>query len=127
MSKRSLPPTATTWRDRIRAVLWLTGAFSIVTMGVVLVPVPAHADAGFVACPSGHDGVASAHTTCAFADNVRAAYFTQSGNRVLAYSPATDSAYLMDCAPGYTAKFTNGLAVTAVKCFGGADAEVVLW
>lgn len=87
----------------------------------------AHADSLFEMCPSGRDGIATGVTSCPFADNVRRAWFTQPGNEVVAYSPVTGQEYVMGCVTGYLAHFTGGQAVTAVKCFGGNDAEVVIW
>jgi len=127
MSNRSLPPDPPTWRDRIWAALWLTVAFSIVTIGIVLVPVPAHADTPFVMCPSGRAGVATAVTSCAFADNVRRGYLSQGSGEVIAYSPVTDAVYDMWCQPGYRAAFNNGAVVTSALCVGGSNAAVVVW
>jgi hypothetical protein len=46
---------------------------------------------------------------------------------VVAYSPVTGQAYVMSCIPGYTASFSDGSSRVAVKCYGGNDAEVVVW
>lgn len=52
----------------------------------------------FRLCPSGLAGVASAETSCAFADNVRRAWYGQPGAIVTAYSPVTGRLYTMRCA-----------------------------
>lgn len=51
----------------------------------------------FRLCPSGLTGVASAETSCAFADNVRQAWYGQPGSVVTAYSPVTGRLYTMSC------------------------------
>ena len=47
----------------------------------------------FTICPSGLSGVSTADTSCAFADNVRRAWYSQPGTIVTAYSPVTGLAY----------------------------------
>ncbi|MGU3497729.1 DUF2510 domain-containing protein [Mycobacterium sp. C31M] len=56
----------------------------------------------FRLCPSGLSGVASAETSCAFADNVRRSWYGQPGLIVTAYSPVTGRLYTMRCAPADT-------------------------
>ncbi|WP_235009869.1 hypothetical protein [Mycobacterium sp. 3519A] len=56
----------------------------------------------FKICPSGLSGVASDETSCAFADNVRLAWYAQPGQSVIAYSPVTHQSYLMTCTPATT-------------------------
>jgi hypothetical protein len=56
----------------------------------------------FKLCPSGLTGVASDETSCAFADNVRRAWYGQPGSVVTAYSPVTGRLYTMRCAPADT-------------------------
>ena len=94
-------------------------------------PTPAPAPPGrgrFIVCPSGRDGVASAVTSCAFADNVRRVYYNQGQpDGLVAYSPVTDESYLMQCFGPYRATFTDGDVQDVVKCVGGNDAEVVVW
>ncbi len=53
----------------------------------------------FRMCPSGLSGVASADTSCAFADSVRSAWYTQAGSTITAFSPVTNLSYVMSCAP----------------------------
>ena len=47
----------------------------------------------FTVCPSGMSGVSTDDTSCAFADNVRWAWYSQPGTIVTAYSPVTGLAY----------------------------------
>jgi hypothetical protein len=56
----------------------LLGPFAALTVSI-LTSALAHADEGFIMCPSGHDGVATEVTSCAFADNVRRAWLDQYG------------------------------------------------
>jgi hypothetical protein len=93
----------------------------------LLTAAPAHAGPLFDVCPSGLSGIATTVTSCPFADNVRRAFFNQGGGTVVAYSPVTGQAYVMSCIPGYTASFSDGSSRVAVKCYGGNDAEVVVW
>ena len=90
---------------------------------------PPHAHAAtFSACPSGRDGVIDGTpTSCAFADNVRIAWFGQPGNPVPAYSPVTNAYYSMTCVAHTTVNFIDGHSADAVLCVGGNDATVVVW
>ncbi|MCV7090199.1 hypothetical protein [Mycobacterium interjectum] len=81
----------------------------------------------FVTCPSGHSGVATTVTSCAFADSVRRAYLVQGGPDVSAYSPVTGETYAMECIGGFTAHLSDGAVVQAVRCTGGDNAVVVVW
>jgi hypothetical protein len=93
----------------------------------VLTSASGHADTFMVImCPSGRDGIASAVTSCPFADMVRLAYLTQPGNVVTAYSPVTGQDCAMTCHP-ITAHFTNGMTVDGQECERGNDADVVVW
>lgn len=79
---------------------------------VALAPT-AQADA-FTVCPSGLTGVATFDTSCAFADNVRAAWYAQPGSTVIAYSPVTDLFYTMQCAAAWTTTVWSN----PKRCFG---------
>lgn len=59
-------------------------------------PVPSTIE-NFRICPSGLTGVATDDTSCAFADSVRVAWYSQPGTTVVAYSPVTHQSYLMTC------------------------------
>src|ERR1700682_2087747 len=90
-------------------------AIAAIAAATLSLPPPAHADAIFMTCPSGRDGViAGTPTTCAFADNVRSAWLGQPGNPVVAYSPVTDQAYRMFCVGNTTITFTDGHMADAV-------------
>lgn len=85
----------------------------------------AHADP-FNICPSGHSGVMSGTpTSCAFADNVHDAWFSQQSNPVTAYSPVTGQYYSMTCVPRHLT--VSGIHVDGWDCYGGNNAVVVLW
>ena len=73
---------------------------------------PANAEV-FDICPSGMSGVSTADTSCAFADNVRWAWYSQPGSVVTAYSPVTHQSYAMQC----TSTTTNFWSV-AKRCVG---------
>ncbi|WP_133066869.1 hypothetical protein [Mycolicibacterium sphagni] len=51
----------------------------------------------FKICPSGVSGVATGDTSCAFADNVRASWYSSESPTILAYSPVTNQSYVMTC------------------------------
>lgn len=79
---------------------------------------PAQADT-FTVCPSGLTGVATFDTSCAFADNVRAAWYAQPGTTVIAYSPVTDLFYTMQCALAVTTTaWSNPKRCFGVNSFG---------
>lgn len=67
----------------------------------------------FRLCPSGLTGVASAETSCAFADNVRRAWYSQPGSVVTAFSPVTGRLYTMRCAGADTDAWS-----TSQRCTG---------
>ncbi|WP_233211113.1 hypothetical protein [Mycobacterium sp. shizuoka-1] len=67
----------------------------------------------FKICPSGVTGVASADTSCAFADNVRSSWYASPGSAINAYSPVTDQSYLMRCVATAT-----DIWPTATRCAG---------
>lgn len=100
-----------------------TGAFVAIGIGVLAVGIGtpiANADE-FTVCPSGMTGTATADTSCAFAENVRAARIAQSGAIVDAYSPVTQQSYAMQCAPTVTDSWPN-----AERCVGANSAGVAL-
>lgn len=86
----------------------------------------AHADV-FITCPSGLTGVVvGTPTSCAFADNVRSAWYGQAGNPVLAYSPVTGDVYWAYCYPT-DATIAGYTHYNARECTAGDGALVVLW
>ncbi|MDI3312958.1 MAG: hypothetical protein QJR12_01335 [Mycobacterium sp.] len=104
------------------------GPVAVVTVGLspALAP-PAKADV-FVPCPDGLEGVVGGHTTCEFAENVRAAFFACGGcHHFPAYSPVTGELYEMDCEGLYRAYMADGEVLTSTHCYAGENAEVVIW
>ena len=89
----------------------LGGAAAALAASLLLAS-PASADV-FTVCPSGMSGVATDDTSCAFADNVRWAWYSQPGTIVTAYSPVTHQSYTMQC----TSTATNFWPV-AKRCVG---------
>ncbi|WCS18165.1 hypothetical protein MML61_26015 [Mycobacterium marinum] len=82
----------------------------------------------FIVCPDGHEGVIGGHTTCAFAENVRRIFYaTGMANNFTAFSPVTGRAYQMTCVGRYPAYFTDGSMMISTRCYGGDNAEVIIW
>jgi hypothetical protein len=82
----------------------------------------------FNICADGHEGVVGGHTTCAFAANVRQIFYaTGMSNNFTAYSPVTGDGYEMTCVGRYTAYFSDGSTKVSTRCYGGDNAEVVIW
>ena len=82
----------------------------------------------FTICPDGHEGVVGGHTSCAFAENVRRTFYaTGEANHFTAFSPVTGDAYEITCAGRYPAYFTDGSTMISTRCYGGENAEVVIW
>jgi len=112
-------------RNHVCRVGEVAVAVAITAVGLALAG-PAHADGVFDICPSGHTGVVSGTpTSCAFADNVHDAWFSQQGNPVIAYSPVTGQSYSMTCVPSHST--VSGIHVDGWTCYGGNNAQVVLW
>lgn len=83
----------------------------------LLLTSPANADE-FTVCPSGMSGVATGDTSCAFADNVRWAWYGQPGNIVTAYSPVTHQAYTMQCTSTATTVWPEAKRCVGVNSYG---------
>ena len=82
----------------------------------------------FIICPDGHEGVVGGHTACAFAENVRQIFYaTGMSNSFTAFSPVTGDGYQMTCVGRYPAYFTDGSTKVSTRCYGGDNAEVVIW
>lgn len=110
----------------MKTTLGVTLAASAGVAAMVFAP-QAGAEA-FLVCPSGVSGVATSVTSCAFADNVRAAYHQQGAGSVVAYSPVTGRWYDMWCEPGYVSELNAWpWSVSSVRCSGGNNAVVVAW
>ncbi|OBH51298.1 hypothetical protein [Mycobacterium sp. E2479] len=104
------------------------GLFAGITvLGFAAPPAPAHAD-NFVMCPGGHSGVVGDRTSCAFADAVAHAFYACGMCRQFdAYSPETGTVYPMVCGQMRPADFPDGEVLKSVNCYGGDQAEVVVW
>lgn len=91
-------------------------------------PAPARGTDVFSICPDGHEGVVGGHTSCAFAASVRQSFY-ESGmsTTVYAYSPVTGDGYEMTCVGRYPAYFSDGSTKISTRCYGGDNAEVVIW
>jgi hypothetical protein len=103
---------------------------SSAAIGIALAA-PAHAEP-VNRCDYGdlRTAVAEGHTSCAFAHNVRVAWFTQPGSIVTAYSPETGQLYNMMCVRGVTLNFADGEFVTgATRCVDaeGGSAVAYIW
>jgi hypothetical protein len=106
---------------------FILGGIAAAAAAIGIGPGTAHAeDVVFIPCADGHSGIATSVTSCPFAENLRAAYLTQGGPDVIAYSPVTGMYYNMLCSGGYIAQLP-GRAVTSVRCQGGDNAVVVLF
>lgn len=91
-------------------------------------PPPAGGTTVFTICPDGHEGVVGGHTSCAFAQNVRRTFYNSGMlTTFTAYSPVTGDAYEMTCAGRYPAYFEDGSTKISTRCYGGDNAEVVIW
>lgn len=112
----------------INTKIYMFCAGVLTALAMIAMASPAHADNEFVMCDDGHEGVVGHHTTCAFAANVRRTFYaTGQARQFIAYSPATGQAYAMDCGSITPVHFVNGVTVNGIRCYGGDDAEVVVW
>ena len=102
--------------------LYTVFALLFIVAGVFLGAASAKADTEDLwTCPSGISAVATADTSCPFADNVAQAWYNQPGNTVFAYSPVTDQVYKMTCAPAWTSGWGE-----AKRCMGFNASHVAL-
>ena len=72
----------------------------------------------FTVCPSGLTGVATADTSCQFADNVRISWYSQPGEIIMAFSPITGQAYTMQCTPAATTIWAEAKRCVGVNKYG---------
>ena len=79
---------------------------------------PAASADKFTVCPSGMSGVATDDTSCAFADNVRWAWYAQPGTIVTAYSPVTQQSYTMQCTRTSTTFWPEAKRCVGVNSYG---------
>lgn len=94
---------------------------SVLTAAVAVLGMAAAPSAGadnFTVCPSGMSGVATADTSCAFADNVRWAWYAQPGQFVTAYSPVTNQSYTMQCSQTATTFWPEAKRCVGVNSYG---------
>ena len=71
--------------------------------------------------------MATAVTSCAFAHNVRLAYYGQPGPLYLAYSPVTEQVYSMQCQAGFITYFLTGQVMATTRCMNSTNAVVYVW
>jgi hypothetical protein len=100
-----------------KTIIGGSAAAVIATGALLFAAAPAHADV-FTVCPSGMSGVSTADTSCAFADNVRFAWYAQPGSIVTAYSPVTQQTYTMQCTPTSTTFWAEAKRCVGVNSFG---------
>ena len=93
------------------------GLGAAVALGSLVGAGTASAD-NFTVCPSGMSGVSTDDTSCAFADNVRWAWYSQPGNIVTAYSPVTHQSYTMQCTPTATTFWPVAKRCVGVNSYG---------
>ncbi len=91
------------------------------TIGAGFVVAPAARADELTVCPSGLTGVATEDTSCAFAENVRAAWLARPGAVVPAYSPVTQQSITMQCSSWATDTWPE-----AQRCVGVNSAGVGL-
>ena len=95
----------------------LLGSAAAVLSASLLMASPASADI-FAVCPSGVSGVSTDDTSCAFADNVRWAWYSQPGTIVTAYSPVTSLSYTMQCTAAATTYWPVAKRCVGVNSYG---------
>jgi hypothetical protein len=110
----------------MKKVLAAAGIGAALTVGGLAGIGPAHA-ASFAICPSHHAGVIDGTpTSCPFADNIRAGWYANAGvNPFLVYSPVTEESYPVACVA--SVENVSGVVINGWTCYGGHDAEAVIW
>jgi hypothetical protein len=101
----------------MKKILAAAGLGAALTVGTLLGAGSASAD-NFDICPSGESGVSTADTSCAFADNVRWAWYSQPGTIVTADSPVTHLAYTMQCTSTATTFWYEAKRCVGVNSYG---------
>lgn len=94
-----------------------TAAIAAVAAAGIAGAAPARAD-NFTVCPSGMSGVATDDTSCAFADNVRWAWYAQPGTIVTAFSPVTNQSYTMQCTRTSTTFWSEAKRCVGLNSYG---------
>ena len=92
-------------------------AAAAIALGITLAA-PGARPTVFTVCPSGMSGVATDDTSCAFADNVRWAWYSQPGTIVTAYSPVTHQSYTMQCTATATTFWSVAKRCVGVNSYG---------
>lgn len=117
-------PPVDRWRRyrRLRAVLVVAAAVLVLALGALWASHEAKAE-NFTVCPSGVTGVASADTSCAFAEAVRTSFYWNPSWTIFAKSPVTGKYYTMQCSRTDT---TGTGWWDSKRCFGLNDAGVAL-
>ena len=95
---------------RLRAVLIVAVVVLVMALAALWASQQAHAET-FDVCPS-----------CAFADNVRRAFYWEPGWTVIATSPVTGKFYTMQC----VRTLTDNLWLDPKRCYGVNDSGAVL-
>lgn len=95
----------------IAALVMALGLFALAS------PTPAQAETATI-CPSGLTAVATPDTSCEFADNVRANWYSQPGTTIVAYSPKTGLYYTMQCRYQATDAWYNSKRCAGINSFG---------
>ena len=101
----------------MKKVIAVAGLGTAVALGSLVGAGTASADI-FTVCPSGMSGVSTDDTSCAFADNVRWAWYSQPGTIVTAYSPVTHQAYTMQCTSTSTTFWYEAKRCVGVNSYG---------
>ena len=101
----------------MKKVIAVAGLGAAITLGSLVGAGTANAE-NFTVCPSGMSGVSTDDTSCAFADNVRWAWYSQPGNIVTAYSPVTHQSYTMQCTSTATTFWYEAKRCVGVNSYG---------
>ena len=101
----------------MKKALAAAGIGAALTVGTLTGAGAANAE-NFNICPSGESGVSTADTSCAFADNVRWAWYSQPGTIVTAYSPVTGLYYTMQCTSTSTTYWYEAKRCVGVNSYG---------
>lgn len=117
-------PRAAVPKRTLRRCLVLAVVGAVLALGALWAAREAKADVEwFSLCPSHLSGVASGDTSCAFADNVRSAFYLQDSWTVITTSPVTGKFYTMQC--DYV-DLTSRVWYVPKRCVGVNDAGAVL-
>ena len=96
----------------------VAGAIGATAVAAAVSLAPSASAEVFDLCPSLESGVSTADTSCAFADSVRWAWYSQPGTIVTAYSPVTGKFYTMQCTQTSTTYWYEAKRCVGVKAYG---------